>query len=137
MFVSMGVTANMLGFVNTTLGQFVRELRSERGMAQGELATAAGMPQPALSDIERDRIKLPNADIRRRLAKALGVSHLDLLVAAGTAPVSSICSATIRSRRGVPSRRGTTRRLQASPSSRMPCPSPHHRPAMPPPPRSW
>ena len=41
------------------------------------------MPQPALSDIERDRIKLPNADVRRRLAKALGVSHLDLLIAAG------------------------------------------------------
>lgn len=36
-----------------------------------------------MSAIESGRIKLPSTDIRRRLAAALGVSHLDLLVAAG------------------------------------------------------
>lgn len=48
-----------------------------------DLANAAGLKAPYVSDVERGKIALPNADIRRRLAKALGVSHLDLLVAAG------------------------------------------------------
>jgi transcriptional regulator with XRE-family HTH domain len=66
-----------------TLGTSIREWRTERGLQQGELASKAGIPQAALSDIERGKTKLPSADIRRRIAKALGVSHLRLLIASG------------------------------------------------------
>jgi transcriptional regulator with XRE-family HTH domain len=36
-----------------------------------------------LAQIERGKIALPNGDLRRRLASALGVRHVDILVAAG------------------------------------------------------
>lgn len=65
------------------IGGYIRGARERRGITQSELADLAGIPRPHLSDIERGRIALPNADLRRRLAAALGVSHVDLLVAAG------------------------------------------------------
>lgn len=65
------------------MGDFVRDKRERSGMTQRALAIKAGIPQPALSDIERGKTKLPNADLRRKLAAALGVAHLDLLIAAG------------------------------------------------------
>lgn len=67
----------------TALATFVRRERDSRGLTQKGLASAAGVTQAAISDIERGQTKLPNADIRRRLAQALGVSHVDLLIAAG------------------------------------------------------
>lgn len=50
---------------------------------QGELAERAGINRAHLSQIESGKIALPNADLRRKLATALGVSHLELLVVAG------------------------------------------------------
>jgi len=76
-----------------TLGTTIRDKRTELGMLQGELALRARIPQAALSDIERGKTKLPNADIRRRLAMVLGVSHLDLLVAAGEITERELASA--------------------------------------------
>jgi len=66
-----------------SLAQFIRESRDARGFSQKYLAALVGIPQPALSDIERGKVKLPNADLRRRLAAALNVRHIDMLVAAG------------------------------------------------------
>src|SRR4029434_2675014 len=40
-------------------------------------------PGHVLSQIESGKIGLPSADVRRRLAIAMGVTHVDLLLAAG------------------------------------------------------
>ena len=65
------------------LGAFVREKREALSIPQGVLADRVGITQGALSGIERGISKFPAADTRRRLARALGVSHLDMLIAAG------------------------------------------------------
>ena len=66
-----------------SLASYVIEKRTEVGLRATDLASASGLTKSYISELERGKIALPNADIRRRLAKALGVSHLDLLVAAG------------------------------------------------------
>ena len=68
----------------TTLGDFVRQRRIDLGYpTQTGFAEAAGIHSAHLNQIERGKIALPNADLRRRLAKGLGISHIELLVAAG------------------------------------------------------
>lgn len=52
-------------------GSFVRSIRASRGLAQGELATIAGISQPNLSAIEHDR-RLPTADTLNRIVVACG-----------------------------------------------------------------
>lgn len=52
-------------------------------MTQVELAEAAHMTKSHVSAIEKGRIGLPGPEVRRELAKALGVTHLDILIAAG------------------------------------------------------
>lgn len=69
--------------MDVTFGDWVEKKRLALGITQGKLADAVGISRQSMSAIESGRIKLPNTDIRRRLAAALGVSHLDLLVAAG------------------------------------------------------
>lgn len=66
-----------------TLAEFVEQKRREAGLSQGELAARADIPRTTINRIENGHTKLPEAGIRRRLARVLGVSHLDLLVAAG------------------------------------------------------
>lgn len=65
------------------IGPFVRRIRDDRGESQTALAERAGLTRSHMAQIESGKIAFPNADIRRRLAKALGVSHVQLLVAAG------------------------------------------------------
>lgn len=67
----------------TELAAYIRERRLQLGMTQVELSLAADVSQPLISDIERGQTKLPNADARRKIAQALGIRHVDLLVAAG------------------------------------------------------
>jgi transcriptional regulator with XRE-family HTH domain len=85
--VSRGNTpAKFVGMDNAargTLAGFILRQRERLGMSQTELATALGLTRSHLSQIEKGKIALPNADIRRRLALALGVSHQAILVAAG------------------------------------------------------
>lgn len=81
--VSMGGTRAILEPVAIGLQKFVQDHRRDAGLTQKQLAELAGINQPTISDIERGQVKLPSADIRRRLALALRVSHLDILVAAG------------------------------------------------------
>jgi len=52
-------------------------------LKQSDLARRSGIPATTINRIETGVTQLPSADIRRKLATALGVSHLDLLVAAG------------------------------------------------------
>lgn len=66
-----------------TLGTKIKLLRDQKGISQTALAESVGLSRSHMGQIESGKIALPNADIRRRLATALGVSHLDLLVAAG------------------------------------------------------
>lgn len=69
--------------MNETLGEMIVRLRTARGWTQEELAARSGLKQPTVADIERGRSKLPGPEIRRGIADALGVRHLDLLIAAG------------------------------------------------------
>jgi transcriptional regulator with XRE-family HTH domain len=65
------------------LAAYIRARRLQLGMTQVELAEAAGVSQPVISDVERSQTKLPNVEARRGIARALGIRHVDLLVAAG------------------------------------------------------
>lgn len=65
------------------IGQFVRDRRASLGWTQERLSEETGISRARIAQIEGGRVALPGADFRRRLAAALGVSHLDLLVAAG------------------------------------------------------
>lgn len=72
------------------LGAFVKERRAYLQMSQTALAQAAGLAKSYLSQIEAGKIAFPNADVRRRLAQALLVTHMDLLVAAGEITVAEL-----------------------------------------------
>jgi len=50
----------------------LRNIRRERNLTQEELAAAAGITRPYLSDIERGR-KMPGGSVVLRLANACGV----------------------------------------------------------------
>lgn len=65
------------------LGAFVKERREARGWSQTRLAAECGLDRAYLSQIESGKVGWPGADIRRRLAAALGLRHVDLLIAAG------------------------------------------------------
>jgi transcriptional regulator with XRE-family HTH domain len=66
-----------------TLKGFITEKREQLGWTQTELARRAGVPRTTVNRVEQGTTKLPEADVRRKLAGALGVRHVDLLVAAG------------------------------------------------------
>jgi HTH-type transcriptional regulator, competence development regulator len=75
--------AEQLDDMTAGLGAFIRQRRSSLGMTQESVAEQAGIGRSHLSQIESGKIGLPNATIRRRLAKTLRVRHIDLLIAAG------------------------------------------------------
>jgi transcriptional regulator with XRE-family HTH domain len=64
-------------------GAYVRERRERLGLSQTDLADLVGIRKGYMSQIESGKIGLPGADLRRRLAAALRVRHVDLLIAAG------------------------------------------------------
>jgi transcriptional regulator with XRE-family HTH domain len=66
-----------------TLGSYIRERREALNLTQGELAEEAGTSRAYMSQIESGKVGLPNAALRRGIAAALGVRHIDLLVASG------------------------------------------------------
>lgn len=69
--------------MESQLGNYIVAAREERGWNQTEFAERAEIKRAHLAQIERGKIALPNGDLRRRLAAALGVRHVDILVAAG------------------------------------------------------
>src|SRR4030095_11715752 len=71
------------GTVANGLGAYVKAWRLQHGVTQSERARRVDMPGPHLNQIESGKIALPSADVRRRLAIAMGVTHVDLLLAAG------------------------------------------------------
>lgn len=80
---SRGDYALLLGIMADGFGPAIKKRRDALGLTQTELADRAGVERAHLSQVERGRITLPNADFRRRIAGALGMSHAALLVAAG------------------------------------------------------
>ncbi len=56
--------------VRITPGESVKLIRELQGLAQAELARKSGIPQPTISAIENDRIKL-GAERAKALARAL------------------------------------------------------------------
>jgi transcriptional regulator with XRE-family HTH domain len=65
------------------LAAYVAQRRRVLGLTQQALADRAGVTRDVVAQIESGKSKLPVPDNRRRLAEALGVRHVDLLVAAG------------------------------------------------------
>ncbi|MFJ9646969.1 helix-turn-helix domain-containing protein [Streptomyces sp. NPDC004244] len=64
------------------LGEFLREQRRQAQLSLRQLADAAGVSNPYLSQIERG-LRKPSADILQQLAKALQISAETLYVQAG------------------------------------------------------
>jgi transcriptional regulator with XRE-family HTH domain len=64
------------------VGKFIRDQRTAVGMSLRKLATAAGVSNPYLSQIERG-LRRPSAEILNGIAKALRISAETLYVKAG------------------------------------------------------
>ena len=69
--------------VDDRLAELIRTRRRLLGLTQAELANRVGISQAYISNLERGRTQLPKVHIRRELAQALRMSHIDLLIAAG------------------------------------------------------
>ena len=64
------------------VGEFLREQRRNAKLSLRQLADAAGVSNPYLSQIERG-LRKPSADILQQIAKALQISAETLYVRAG------------------------------------------------------
>lgn len=67
-----------LGFVRSPLGEIIKDIRSERGMTQDELARMLAMSRPALANIENGRQDVSSTQIIA-MARILEVSADTLL----------------------------------------------------------
>jgi transcriptional regulator with XRE-family HTH domain len=80
-----------------TIGENIRALREAKGISQGTLADAIGVPQPRLSDWETSRYKNPDLGNVLRVAKGLKVSIDQILK--GTDPdYDSVIESALRAR---------------------------------------
>ena len=69
------------------LGPDIRRIRTDRGLTQRELATAAGVTHSYVSKIESGRLQhTPSPRALSGLAQALGIDELTLLKAADKVP---------------------------------------------------
>ena len=60
------------------LGQNLKRIRTKKGMSQGDIVRALGMPKSFVSSIENGRTN-PTLSTITKLAKAIGVSTDELL----------------------------------------------------------
>ncbi|MBD7985311.1 helix-turn-helix transcriptional regulator [Sporosarcina sp. Sa2YVA2] len=65
------------------IGEFIKEQRLNKGFSIRKLAELSGVSHPYLSQIETGKNTKPSNDVLHKLADPLGVSHFDLMVAAG------------------------------------------------------
>jgi transcriptional regulator with XRE-family HTH domain len=65
------------------LGPYLVRLREGRGWSITDAAAHIGMSKSHLSQLEKGKIGLPNAALRRQIANAYSIRHVDILVAAG------------------------------------------------------
>lgn len=73
----------LLAMMTNDLGRLIERRIEELGISQRAYAARMGMSPSNLNGLLKGKIALPQPDTRRRLAKDLGISHLDLLVMAG------------------------------------------------------
>jgi len=71
------------GHPTNVLGAYVRARREEQGLSQSEVARRSGVPQAYLSEIERGWKRRPSAEMRGKVAEALGIPVVELLIASG------------------------------------------------------
>lgn len=88
--VSTGVYPVTLDSMTDRLGTYIRDEREKRGWSQTELASRAGVPKQTVNRLETGITKLPGALIRRQIAEALGIRHIDMLIAAGEITVDEV-----------------------------------------------
>jgi transcriptional regulator with XRE-family HTH domain len=76
--------ASTQGKINNmnTIGEYIRQQREQARISMRQLAEAAGVSNPYLSQIERG-LRKPSADILQQLAKGLRISAEALYVQAG------------------------------------------------------
>src|SRR6202044_1537961 len=68
--------------MRNSIGEYIREQREQAGKSMRQLAQAAGVSNPYLSQIERG-LRKPSADILQQIAKGLRTSAEALYVQAG------------------------------------------------------
>ena len=66
----------------TSLGDYLKEQRTQSKLTLRQLSEAAGVSNPYLSQIERG-LRKPSADVLQQIAKALRISAEQLYVQAG------------------------------------------------------
>jgi len=66
----------------SSIGEYIRQQREQAGKSVRQLAEAAGVSNPYLSQIERG-LRKPSADILQQIAKGLRISAEALYVQAG------------------------------------------------------
>ena len=64
-------------------GLYLRELRKAKGMTLDELREVIGYSNPYLSQIENRENRAPSPEIIRKFSAALGVNHIEMMMAAG------------------------------------------------------
>ena len=69
----------VLNMSSRRLSTIVKELRTQRGMCQRELAKMAGVTDPYITLLETNQLKNPSLNILKQLAKALGVPVAELV----------------------------------------------------------
>ena len=66
-----------------TIGQKLKQLRTERGWTQSEVARRSGLERGYLAHLEIDSVANPSADTFLKLARAYNIRPEELYVAAG------------------------------------------------------
>ena len=69
-------------YVSNSIGDYIREQREQARISLRQLAQAAGVSNPYLSQIERG-LRKPSADILQQIARGLRISAERLYVQAG------------------------------------------------------
>ncbi len=80
---SIVCASNIVGNMDGGMAAYVAQRRHALKLTQLQLAELAGVTRDVVAQIESGKSKLPVPENRRRLAAALGVRHVDLLIAAG------------------------------------------------------
>ena len=75
------------------LGARLREHREATGLSVRKAAEMLGLSIGYLSQLETGKITWPNADVRRRIASWLGVSHLEVILLTGELTPDEITTA--------------------------------------------
>src|SRR5580693_5052073 len=68
--------------MRNSIGEYIKEQREQAGKSMRQLAQAAGVSNPYLSQIERG-LRKPSADILQQIAKGLRISAEQLYLRAG------------------------------------------------------